>query len=52
MVIFHQHGRFDEKIRFFVTSCGFVLIEQMAHRAANQVDHSDEAGLVPIATCP
>uniref|UniRef100_UPI001D018732 hypothetical protein n=2 Tax=Halomonas TaxID=2745 RepID=UPI001D018732 len=27
------------KIWFFVTSCGFGLIEHAAHRAANQVDH-------------
>ncbi len=38
-------------LRFFVTSCGFSLIEQTAHRAANQVDHGDEVSLVPIATC-
>ena len=36
----------------FVTSCGFGLIEQAAHRAANQIDHGDEVGLVPVATCP
>ncbi|WP_189464318.1 hypothetical protein, partial [Vreelandella hamiltonii] len=34
---------------FFVTSCGFGLIEQAAHRAANQVDHGDEVGLVTVA---
>ncbi|MGP9645003.1 hypothetical protein ACT3TJ_16370 [Halomonas sp. AOP30-A1-24] len=39
------------KIWFFVTSCGFGLIEHAAHRAANQVDHGDEVSLVPIATC-
>ncbi|MDW7749010.1 helix-turn-helix domain-containing protein, partial [Halomonas sp.] len=33
-------------IGFFVTSCGFGLIEQATHRAANQVDHGDEVGLV------
>lgn len=37
---------------FFVTSCGFGLIEQAAHRGANQVDHGDEVGLVPVATFP
>jgi len=37
--------------RFFVTSCGFGLIEQAAHWAANQVDHGDEVGLVPVAAC-
>jgi hypothetical protein len=36
---------------FFVTSCGFGLIEQAAHWAANQVDHGDEVGLVPVAAC-
>jgi hypothetical protein len=36
---------------FFVTSCGFGLIEQAAHRTADQVDHRDEVGLVPVATC-
>src|SRR5690554_6409207 len=36
---------------FFVVSCGFGLIEQAAHRAANQVDHGDEVGLVPVAAC-
>ncbi|MEG3081713.1 hypothetical protein R3F64_17810, partial [Halomonas sp. 5021] len=29
----------NTKKGFFVTSCGFGLIEQAAHRAANQVDH-------------
>jgi len=38
-------------IGFFVTSCGFGLIEQAAHWAANQVDHGDEVGLVPVAAC-
>ena len=38
--------------RLFVTSCGFGLIEQAAHRTANQIDHGDEVGLVPVATCP
>ena len=37
------------KNRFFVASCGFGLIEQAAYRAANQVDHGDEVGLVPVA---
>ncbi len=37
--------------RFFVTSCGFGLIQQAAHGAANQVDHRDEVGLVPVAAC-
>jgi hypothetical protein len=43
--------KLDDIYWFFVTSCGFSLIEQAAHRAANQVDHGDEVSLVPIATC-
>ena len=39
------HGIFG----FFVTSRGFGLIEQAGHRAANQVNHGDEVGLVPVA---
>ncbi|SEM20047.1 hypothetical protein SAMN04488129_13216 [Halomonas daqiaonensis] len=39
----------DYLFRFFVASCGFGLIEQAAHRTANQVDHGDEVGLVPVA---
>ena len=38
--------------RFFVVSCGFGLIQQAPHRAADQVDHGDEIGLVTIASCP
>jgi hypothetical protein len=38
-------------LRLFVTSCGLGLTEQAAHRAANQIDHGDEVGLVPVATC-
>ena len=41
---------FDHFPGFFVVSCGFGLIEQAAHRAANQVDHGDEVGLVPVAS--
>lgn len=41
----------DLYVRLFVTSCGFDLIEQVAHGAANQVNHGDKVGLVPVATC-
>ncbi|WNK20132.1 hypothetical protein P1P91_00070 [Halomonas piscis] len=37
------------KTGFFVVSCGFGLIEQAAHWAADQADHGDEIGLVPVA---
>ncbi|WNK19770.1 TRAP transporter substrate-binding protein DctP [Halomonas piscis] len=40
-----------EKNWFFVVSCGFGLIEQAPHRAANQVDHGDEVGFVPVTPC-
>lgn len=39
------------KFGFFVTSCGFGLIKQVAYRAADQVDHGDEVGLVTVAAC-
>ncbi|WP_344702499.1 hypothetical protein, partial [Halomonas cibimaris] len=38
----------DALYGFFVVSCGFGLIQQAAHRAADQVDHRDEVGLVPV----
>ncbi len=47
----HLTIEIDGFFRFFVTSCGFGLIEQAAHWAANQVDHGDEVGLVPVAAC-
>ncbi|MBL4857401.1 MAG: hypothetical protein JKX89_10895 [Idiomarina sp.] len=47
----HYELSWAGKKGFFVTSCGFGLIEQAAHWAANQVDHGDEVGLVPVAAC-
>lgn len=37
--------------RFFDVSCGFSLIEQAPYRTANQIDHGDEVGLIPVAAC-
>ena len=37
------------KLRGYIISCGLGLIEQAAHRAANQVDHGDEVGLASVA---
>jgi len=41
----------DADIWFFDVSCGFSLIEQAPYRTANQIDHGDEVGLIPVAAC-
>ena len=48
-MLMHLKLLLAQEFGFFVVSCGFGLIEQAAHRAANQVDHGDEVGLVPVA---
>ena len=36
----------------FDVSCGFGLIQQAPHRAANQIDHGDEVALVAVPASP
>jgi len=46
-----QPADWNREKGFFDVSCGFGLIQQAPHGAPNQVDHGDEVGLVPVATC-